>query len=192
MPTHDAPVQGFRVRELTGWGSPGSTAPGSSRLCWLPHGNQPSGGHRADRQTLGLRNKDINTPIVVSASSQPNARLRLNSTSASRRRFVRPRSRRQDHAEPKTVGSLSVAPLGGGERPRRMDQSREALLAVRPCSWRTCGPCRRRRRSEPALVATHGAAAGTPCCRSPSIRRCGHRRRHQRAQLRVQERRRRW
>ena len=77
MPTHDAPVQGFRVRKLTGWGSPGSTAPGSPRLCWLPHGNHPFGGHRADRQTLGVRNKGINTPIVVFASSRPNECLRL-------------------------------------------------------------------------------------------------------------------
>jgi hypothetical protein len=68
---------------------------------------------------------------------------------------------------PVTAG---CAPLGSGAaRPGGALRAIDASAC--PRCWRTFGPRRRRRRSEPALVATHGAAVGTPCCRSTSIRR---------------------
>jgi hypothetical protein len=84
------------------------------------------------------------------------------------------------------------AHYGGVERPHRVDALRAIDSSARPRSWRTVGPRRLRRQSQPALVATHGGAVRTPCCRSTSSRRVRHRRRHEREQLRVQERCRRW
>jgi hypothetical protein len=51
-------------------------------------------------------------------------------------------------------------PRGGVERPRRKERFARLTHAARPRSWRTCGPRRRRRQSELALVATQGDAAG--------------------------------
>ena len=58
--------------------------------------------------------------------------------------------------------SSSVAPSGGVERPGREDALRAIDPSACPRSWRTCGPRRLRRQSEPDLVATQGGAtAGT-------------------------------
>jgi hypothetical protein len=49
-----------------------------------------------------------------------------------------------------------VMPLGGAERPQGALRAIDSSAC--PRSWRTCGPRRLRRQSEPALVATDGAA----------------------------------
>jgi hypothetical protein len=49
-------------------------------------------------------------------------------------------------------------PLGGMERPRRKVRFAPLIHAARPRCWRTCGPRRLRRQSQPAPVATDGAA----------------------------------
>ena len=46
-------------------------------------------------------------------------------------------------------------PLGGVERPRRMVRCVRLMDSARSRSWRTCGPRRLRRQSQPVLVATH-------------------------------------
>jgi hypothetical protein len=49
-----------------------------------------------------------------------------------------------------------LAPLGAVVRPRRKVRFARLIHAARPRSWRTFGPRRLRRQSEPALIATQG------------------------------------
>jgi hypothetical protein len=58
------------------------------------------------------------------------------------------------------------SPLGGVERPRRKVRFARLIHAARPRSWRTYGPRRLRRQSEPVLVATHGDPRTYAHCRS--------------------------
>jgi hypothetical protein len=51
---------------------------------------------------------------------------------------------------------------GGVERPGRVDALRAIDASACPRSWRTFGPRRLRRQSEPALVTTRGDACTPP------------------------------
>jgi len=57
------------------------------------------------------------------------------------------------------------------ERPGRKVRFARLIHRRVRAFWPAFGRRRPRRRSEPALVATDGAAVWTPWCRSPSIRR---------------------
>jgi hypothetical protein len=46
-------------------------------------------------------------------------------------------------------------------RPRRVVRFARLIHAARPRSWRTCGPRRLRRQSQPELAATHGDMVST-------------------------------
>jgi hypothetical protein len=52
-----------------------------------------------------------------------------------------------------------LAPLGGMERPRRKVRFARLIQRRVRAFWRTFGPRRLRRQSEPALVATQGGTA---------------------------------
>jgi hypothetical protein len=54
-----------------------------------------------------------------------------------------------------------TGPPRGVERPRRAVRFARLIHTARPRSWRTYGPRRLRRRSEPGLVATHGDTGWT-------------------------------
>jgi hypothetical protein len=54
------------------------------------------------------------------------------------------------------VLGVGVAPLGGSGAARPSGALRAIDASARPRSWRTCGPSRLRRQSQPALVATQG------------------------------------
>jgi len=52
-----------------------------------------------------------------------------------------------------------LAPLGGVVRPRRVVRFARLIDPARPRSWRTFGPRRLRRPSEPVRIATRGGTA---------------------------------
>jgi hypothetical protein len=54
-------------------------------------------------------------------------------------------------------------PSGGVERPRRVVRFARLIHRRGRAFWRTCGPRRLRRQSQPDLNATHGGAVGAPC-----------------------------
>jgi hypothetical protein len=55
-----------------------------------------------------------------------------------------------------------LAPYGGVERPGRVDALRAIDASACPRPWRTCGPRRLLRQSQPDLIATHGDGIGVP------------------------------
>jgi hypothetical protein len=55
-----------------------------------------------------------------------------------------------------------LAPSGGVVRPRRVVRFARLIQRHGRAFWRTCGPRRLRRQSQPALIATQGDAAANP------------------------------
>jgi hypothetical protein len=54
-------------------------------------------------------------------------------------------------------------PSGGVERPRRVVRFTRLMQRRSRAFWRTCGPRRLRRQSQPVLAAMHGDTADVPC-----------------------------
>jgi hypothetical protein len=148
---------------LTGRRPPGSTARGSPHVHRPRHGNRPSGGHQADRWTLGRPREGSNTPIVVLATVNgcalpPSKRLQREQLAegcgAARCRLLpcllgRQSSRKDRRPLAPLRGSGAAAPGGAL---RAIDSS------ARPRPWRTYGPRRLRRQSDPEALATQGSA----------------------------------